>query len=79
MRRDERIAAMLERARELARRGHYPAMIEGVLAANGFPEAREWIDQCHIRRELKDLTDDARRSGQPVSQDRDSNQRGEND
>jgi hypothetical protein len=34
---------MLEQARELAARGHYPLMIEAVLAANGFPEAVEWI------------------------------------
>jgi hypothetical protein len=49
MRSDERIASMLDRARELAARGHYPMMIEAVLAANGFPEAAEWIDQPHIR------------------------------
>ena len=49
MRKDERIASMLDRARELAARGHYPMMIEAVLAADGFPEAAEWIDQPHIR------------------------------
>jgi hypothetical protein len=61
MRRDEKIASMLERARELARRGHYPAMIEAVLGANGFPEAAEWIEQSQIRRELKAIADQARR------------------
>ena len=59
----------------MAQRGHYVAMIEGVLAANGFPEAREWIDQPHIHRELKDLADNARRSGRPSS--RDDNAEGE--
>jgi hypothetical protein len=41
---------MLDRARELAARGHYPIMIEAVLKANGFAEADEWIDPPHIRR-----------------------------
>jgi hypothetical protein len=41
MRKDERIASMLDRARELAARGHYPPMIEAVLAADGFAEAAE--------------------------------------
>lgn len=63
MRRNERIASMLERARELAGRGHYPLMIEAVLSANGFPEAAEWIDQPHIFRELKDIADRARKQG----------------
>jgi len=35
---------MLERARELAARGHYPFMIETILSANAFPEAAEWIE-----------------------------------
>jgi hypothetical protein len=39
-------------------------MIEAVLAASGFPEAVEWIDQPHIRRELKEIADRARK--QPV-------------
>jgi hypothetical protein len=30
-------------------------VIEAVLAADGFAEAAEWIDQPHIRRELKDI------------------------
>jgi hypothetical protein len=33
---NKRTAGMLERARELAARGHQPLMIEAVLAANGF-------------------------------------------
>ena len=40
---DKRRLAMLEQARELAARGHYPLMIEAVLRATGFPEAAEWI------------------------------------
>ena len=44
---EKRRALMLEEARELAGRGHYPLMIEAVLRANGFPEAAEWIDQPH--------------------------------
>jgi hypothetical protein len=63
MRREERIAAMLERARELARNGHRAQMIEGVLIANGFREAPEWIDQPHISRELTALADEARQGG----------------
>jgi hypothetical protein len=61
---DKRRASMLERARELAARGHYPLMIETMLRANGFPEAAEWIDQPNIRNELKDIADKARRSCQ---------------
>src|SRR3954454_8651142 len=38
---DKRIVSMLERARE-------PLMIEAVLAADGFPEAAEWIDQPYL-------------------------------
>src|SRR3954469_18216449 len=67
MRRDERLASMLERAREVAARGHYPMMIESVLAANGFAEAAEWIDQPHIRRELKDIADRARKEAVGIS------------
>ena len=58
---NKRIAGMLERARELAARGHQPLMIEAVLAANGFPEAAEWIDQPHIHKELKSIADRARK------------------
>jgi hypothetical protein len=58
---------MLDRARELAARGHYPMMIEAVLAANGFPEAAEWIDQPHIRGELKDIADRARKQAVRLS------------
>jgi len=32
-----------------------------VLAANGFPEAAEWIDQPHIHKELKSIADRARK------------------
>ena len=52
---------MLEQARELAARGHQPLMIEAMLRANGFPEAAEWIDQPHIRKELKNIADAARK------------------
>ena len=55
MRRDERIQAMLTMARELAAKGHRIQMIEAMLAANGYPEAAEFIDQPHIRNELKDI------------------------
>ena len=55
---------MLEQARELAARGHYPLMIETMLRTNGFPEAAEWIDPPNIRKELKDIADRARRSDQ---------------
>jgi hypothetical protein len=58
---------MLEQARELAARGHYPMMIEAVLAANGFPEAAEWIDQPHIHKELKDIADKARKEAVGLS------------
>lgn len=75
MRRDERIAAMLDRARELARQGHRAPMIEAVLAANGFPEAPEWIDQPHIYRELKALADEARKGGQAAPQAPDNHKR----
>ena len=67
MRKDERIASMLDRARELAARGHYPMMIEAVLAANGFSDAAEWIDQPHVFRELKDIADRARRQAVGLS------------
>lgn len=60
---------MLERARELARRGHYPMMIEAVLTANGFPEAAEWIDQHHVFRELKELADRAWKEGKEPPRD----------
>jgi hypothetical protein len=60
---------MLDRARELAARGHYPMMIEAVLAANGFAEAAEWIDQPHIRREMKDIADRARKQAVGLSTD----------
>ena len=58
---NQRRASMLEQARELAARGHYALMIEALLMANGFPEAAEWIDQPHIRKELKDIADGARK------------------
>jgi hypothetical protein len=61
---DKRRAVMLEQARELAARGHYPLMIETMLRTNGFPEAPEWIDPPDIRKELKDIADRARRSDQ---------------
>jgi O-methyltransferase len=41
---DKRIASMLQRARELAARGHQPLMIEAVLAANGSRLARRQSD-----------------------------------
>jgi hypothetical protein len=64
---------MLEQARELAARGHYPLMIEAVLAANGFPEAVEWIDQPHIHNELKNIADKARKEAAGLStEDRDN-------
>lgn len=61
-RRDEKLAEMMKRARELAARGHYPVMIEAVLGANGFSEAAEWIEQPHIHNELKEIADSARRT-----------------
>jgi hypothetical protein len=70
MRREERIASMLDRARELAARGHQPLMIEAVLAANGFAEAAEWIDQPHIYKELKDIADKARKQAVGLSTER---------
>jgi hypothetical protein len=69
---------MLERARELARHGHRAQMIEGVLIANGFPEASEWIDQPHISRELKTLADEARNAGRSAAQDGDNQDREQN-
>ena len=61
MRRQPRIDEMMKVARELAGHGHRPQMIEAMLLANGFPEAPEFIDQPHIRRELKDVAGLARR------------------
>jgi hypothetical protein len=62
MSRTDRIEAMLKSAYELASQGHRPQMIETVLAANGFPEAAEFIEQHHIKKELVGLADQARRS-----------------
>ena len=63
---------MLEQARELAARGHYPLMIENMLRANGFPEAAEWIDQPHIYKELKDIAETVRNEAVGLStEDRD--------
>ena len=63
---------MLEQARELAARGHYPLMIETMLRTNGFPEAAEWIDQPHIRNELRKIADKARKEAVGLStEDRD--------
>jgi len=45
-------------------------MIETVLAANGFPEAAEWIAQPHIRKELKDIADKARKEAVGLSTER---------
>jgi hypothetical protein len=61
VRRDERVASMLRMARELAAQGHRVQMIEAMLAANGHPEAAEFIDQPHIRNELRDIADRSRR------------------
>jgi hypothetical protein len=69
---DKRRSELLEQARELAARGHYPLMIEAVLAANGFPEATEWIHQPHIHNELKNIADKARKEAVGLStEDRD--------
>lgn len=54
MRRDERLAEMMKRARELAGQGHRVQMIEAMLAANGFSEDAEFIEQPQIWRELKE-------------------------
>jgi hypothetical protein len=67
-RRDAKIAEMLECARNLAPHGHYSAMIGAVLRGNGFPEAAEWIDQAHIRRELSEVADQACNSPQPYEE-----------
>jgi hypothetical protein len=70
---DKRRLAMLEQARELAARGHYPLMIGTVLRGNGFSEAAEWIDQRHIRKEWKDIADGARKEAVGLStEDRDN-------
>ena len=60
---------MLERARELAARGHYPSMI-AMLRAHGFPEAGEWIDQPNIHNELKDIAERARKEAAGLSTQR---------
>jgi hypothetical protein len=52
---------MLKMARELAGRGHRPRMIEGMLRANGFPEAPDFIDQPHIRGQLEHIGEEPRR------------------
>ena len=46
---------MMKMARELAGHGHRPQMIEAMLVANGFREAPEFIEQLHIRNELRDI------------------------
>jgi hypothetical protein len=61
---------MLERARELAARGHYPSMIETMLRANSFPEAGEWIHQPNIHNELKDIAERARKEAAGLSTQR---------
>jgi hypothetical protein len=43
-------------------------MIAAVLAANGFPETAEWIDQPHIHKELKSIAE--RGSKQSVRSER---------
>ena len=53
---------MLEQARELAARGHYPLMIEAVLRATGFPEAG--------RVDLKDIAERARKEAVGLSTER---------
>jgi hypothetical protein len=45
-------------------------MIESVLAANGFAEAAEWIDQPHICGELRDTADRARQQAVALSTER---------
>jgi hypothetical protein len=55
VRRDERVAEMIKMARELAAHGHRVQMIEAMLAANGYPEAADFIDQPHILNELRDI------------------------
>jgi hypothetical protein len=67
---NNRRAVMLEQARELAARGHYPMMVLAVLRANGFPEAAEWIDQSHIYKELKDIAERARKEAIGLSTER---------
>jgi hypothetical protein len=62
MSRKDRVEAMLKLACELASQGHRPQMIEAMLAANGFPEAVEFIEQHHIKKGLVELADQARRS-----------------
>jgi hypothetical protein len=62
MSRKDRIEAMLKRAYELASQGHRPQMIEAILAANGFPEAAEFIGQRALQKELIELADQARKS-----------------
>jgi len=52
---DERVAAMLTMARELAAHGHRRQTIQAMLAANGYPEAAEFIEQPHIWNELRDI------------------------
>jgi hypothetical protein len=67
MSRTDRIEAMLKRACELAIQGHRPQMIEALLAANGFPEATDFVEQPHIKRELIEIADRARRSAGEVN------------
>ena len=43
-------------------KGIVPQMIEAILAANGFPEAAEFIEQHHIKKGLVELADQARKS-----------------
>jgi hypothetical protein len=59
--RQDRSVEMMKMARELASKGHRLQMIEAVLAANGYPEAADWLDQPHIIREFQDINDRARR------------------
>jgi hypothetical protein len=61
---------MLKMARELARHGHRLQMIETVLEANSFAEAYGFLEQPHVRNELLQIADRARRGeDQPTAED----------
>jgi len=54
---------VLRRAEELARSGDFTdwVLIERALRAEGFPEARQWLDDKFIRSELTRMCADAKK------------------
>jgi hypothetical protein len=64
MKKSERKEHVLKRAEELARSGDFTdwILIEHKLRSEGFPEARQLIDDRHIRSELTRMCAEAKKS-----------------